>query len=225
MFTAIAFYEEHGNHFPVLQCPPSLASDSNGCWDRNGHGKLGIVEAIAYSCNVYFRQLAQKTSPDLFQKTLREFDLAGSERIPDIQSAMTGKSLEWTVSPIMLLRAYSALFNGGYLYPYGQVPGKHIVLEDSIQKIIYQGMKLSSEQGTSLEAKKSSGQSILGKTGTSYLWNDGKVNWHDTQGWWVGLYPADKPQIAVLTFVPKGRGATHAAPLGGRVISWFLQSR
>jgi cell division protein FtsI/penicillin-binding protein 2 len=225
VFTAIAFYEQHGNHFPEFRCPATLSSDPNGCWDRNGHGKVGIVEGLAHSCNVYFRQLAQQISPQIFRKTLQKFDLAQVEASLDPQGIMTGKTLDWTVSPKLLLRAYCALFNGGYLFEAPDHAARHVVLEEPIKKLLHQGMKLSSDQGTSLEAKRISRQTILGKTGTSLLWKDGKVNWHDTQGWWIGLYPADKPEIAVLTFVPHGKGATHAAPLGGKIISWFLQTR
>ena len=225
VFTAISYYEQHGNHFPEYQCPASLSSDPNGCWDRNGHGKAGIVEGLAHSCNVYFRQLAQQISPQVFRKTLQKFDLAESESSFDPQGIMTGKTLDWTVSPTLLLRAYCALFNGGYLFQAPGHPARHVVLEEPIKTLIHQGMKLSAEKGTSLEARRMSGQAILGKTGTSLLWRDGKVNWRETQGWWIGLYPAEKPEIAVLTFVPYGRGATHAAPLGGKIISWFLQTR
>ena len=224
-FTAIAFYEEHGNTFPVLHCPPSLASDPKGCWDRNGHGKVGIIEAIGYSCNVYFRQLAQRTSHEVFQQTLRKFDLPEADRTADIHSVMTGKTLDWTVSPRSLLRAYSAFFNGGYLYPDGKQEAKHLSLDEPMRKILFQGMKHAAEKGTSLEAKKSAGQLMLGKTGTSLLWTDGKVNWRETQGYWIGLYPSDKPKFAVLALVRKGRGATHAAPLGGKALSWFLKTQ
>ena len=232
IFTVIAFYREHGEKFPVLACPRTLASDPNGCWDRNGHGQVGIVQAIGHSCNVYFRQLAKQTSPEQFQKSLQMFDLAGGDPLTDPEKVMVGSSLEWTVSPMLLLRAYCSLFNGGYLYATDaapearqHLPEKHIVLEEPLKRIITRGMQLSSEHGTSLEAKRVSGQNILGKTGTSLLWNDGKVNWRETQGWWIGLYPIENPKVAVLTFVPHGRGSTHAAPLGGRVLTWYLQGQ
>ncbi|MCI0602780.1 hypothetical protein L0156_07175, partial [bacterium] len=187
VFTAIAYYEEHGNQFPEYHCPATLSSDPKGCWDRNGHGKAGIVEGLAFSCNVYFRQLAQKISPQVFRKTLQKFDLAESESSLDPQGIMTGKTLDWTVSPTLMLRAYCALFNGGYLFEAPGHPARHVVLEEPIRKLIHHGLQLSSEKGTSLEAKRISGQTILGKTGTSLLWRDGKVNWHETQGWWIGL--------------------------------------
>lgn len=225
VFTTIAYYQNHRKNFPVLQCPATLPSDPNGCWDRKGHGQVGIVEAIGHSCNVYFTQLSKRTSPEFFRKTLKQFDLPDAKGVEDIQAVMVGKSLDWTVSPLLLLRAYSAFFNGGYLYPHGNLNAKHVLLDDPLKKIIEQGMKLSSEQGTSTEARKATGQPLLGKTGTSLLWTDGKVNWRETQGWWIGFHPAEKPKIAVLTLVRKGRGSADAAPLGGKAISWYLQNQ
>ena len=225
VFTAIAFHQEHGEDFPTLQCPATLASDPKGCWDRNGHGEVGIVKAIGYSCNVYFRQLAQRTSHKIFQETLTRFDLHNDEPIADISSLMVGSTVTWTIAPARLLRAYSSFYNGGHLYAYRSSPAKHVSIPEPVRKIIHQGMKLSAEKGTSVEAKTQSGQPIAGKTGTSLLWTNGKANWRETQGYWIGMHPADQPKIAILTFVPKGRGATDAAPLGGKALAQYLLSK
>jgi len=36
------------------------------CWKEAGHGAVGLVEAIKVSCDVYFYQLGERLSPDIF---------------------------------------------------------------------------------------------------------------------------------------------------------------
>ncbi len=226
VFTVIAYYKEHGDAFPVLSCPPTLSSDSQGCWDRNGHGKVGITDALAHSCNVYFRQIAHQLSPELFLSTLKEFELIDETTgysDETIRKMMVGSTLEWSTDPTRILRAYCALFNNGYLYPLYAGASKYIKIEEEAKQIIHRGLIKSSEEGTSMEARRITGRPLLGKTGTSWLWNNGSVSWRNTQGWWIGLYPADKPEIAVLAFAPNGRGATDAAPLGASALSLLIK--
>ncbi len=56
VFTALAYGEAHDNRFPEFVC----GGEASGCWLPRGHGKIGIVEAVAHSCNAYFRVLARR---------------------------------------------------------------------------------------------------------------------------------------------------------------------
>jgi hypothetical protein len=55
-FTALAYGRKNGLVFPELNCTGET------CWLRSGHGQVGIVQAIAHSCNAYFRQLVPAQS-------------------------------------------------------------------------------------------------------------------------------------------------------------------
>jgi cell division protein FtsI/penicillin-binding protein 2 len=230
-FSLIAFYREHGNSFPVLNCPATLANDHNGCWDRNGHGKVGATKAIAFSCNVYFRQLSARISTEIFAQTLTDFGIiANSSEISTLpeeiqRKIMVGNTNNWSVSPYNILRAYCALWNGGHLWNRGTVTsGKVPILPESLLSLLHDGLLLGCAEGTSLEASKISGTKLLGKTGTSLSYSNGQTDWNRTQGWWIGLYPTEHPRIAIMTFVPGGRGAVDAAPLGGKVLAIYLHS-
>ncbi len=89
-FIALAYGEEHQFHYPTHVCTGA----SGGCWLPRGHGEVGIVSAIAYSCNSYFRMLtADMTSADVIPAA-KEFGLESpgpklSGRRPDRR----GKSL------------------------------------------------------------------------------------------------------------------------------------
>jgi stage II sporulation protein D len=227
-FTLIAFYRQHGDSFPVFQCPATLPNDPGGCWNRNGHGKVNATDAIAQSCNVYFRQLSARISPDVFAKTLSDYEIIDDPaeilKLPEEtqRKLMVGNTNDWVVSPYRMLRAYCELWNGGFLWNNSNVFGKSTLLPEPLRIILHDGLFLSSVEGTSLEASKLSGTELLGKTGTSLWYENGRTDRNSTQGWWIGLYPVDHPRIAIMTFVSGGRGATDAAPLGGKILGMYL---
>jgi cell division protein FtsI/penicillin-binding protein 2 len=221
IFTLMAYAQTHGGKFPEFQCPRSLARDPLGCWDRNGHGTVNAQKAVAFSCNVYFRQLSAQTSDEAFIDVIKQFGIIDrSDESADSQilrKVMTGTTMDWRVPPMWMLRAYSSLFNGGNLW--GE---KSYVPSQEIRKLIRNGLLEGAMHGTSMLAKNEAGVEMLGKTGTSFLLVNGKTDYSHTQGWWIGLYPATDPKIAVMTFVRNGRGASDAAPNGGRALSAWL---
>ncbi len=228
VFTLIAYAQTH-SAFPEFQCPPSLARDPQGCWDRNGHGTVNAQKALAVSCNVYFRQLAAQTSPEVFERVAREFGIL--EQCEDwkdqqtIRNLMTGTTLDWSVPPIRLLRAYCSFFHGVSLW---SMPGSNpeaqiFALPPELRNLIRNGLREGSYHGTSTEARLQAGVPMLGKTGTSLILVNGRVDYSHTQGWWIGLYPEDDPEVAIMTFVRNGRGATDAAPNGGRALAAWLE--
>ena len=56
-FTALAYGASHQYRYPVRVC-------STGCWLERGHGRVGLAEALAQSCNSYFEQLAGETAEE-----------------------------------------------------------------------------------------------------------------------------------------------------------------
>ncbi len=54
-FLALAYAQRHGFEYPVLDC--------RRCWSGRVHGRLGIEQALAHSCNSYFTQLANGLAP------------------------------------------------------------------------------------------------------------------------------------------------------------------
>jgi cell division protein FtsI/penicillin-binding protein 2 len=228
-FSLIAFYRQHGNSFPILNCPATLANDPAGCWNRNGHGKVSATEAIADSCNVYFRQLSTRISPDIFARTLAEYEVIDDPseimKLPEetLRKIMVGNTNDWIVSPYRILRAYCELWNGGYVWRKdSNILAESPLLSQPLRTVLHDGMLLSSVEGTSLEASRISGTKLLGKTGTSLRYSNGLTDRNSTQGWWIGLYPVEHPRIAIMTFVSGGRGATDAAPLGGKILAMYL---
>lgn len=216
IFTLIAYSQTHRT-FPKLSCPPSLARDPQGCWDRNGHGQVDAQKALAFSCNVYFRQLSEQTSPEVFQRVLKQFGiLTDGEQLNDqqlLRKLMVGTTMEFKVPPQRMLHAYTYFLNNA----------NHFSVSTEVRSLVRNGMAEGARHGTSSEASLQAGVPLLGKTGTSLLMQNGQIDYSRTQGWWIGLYPVDDPEVAIMTFVRNGRGATDAAPVGGKALSAWLE--
>jgi len=48
---------------------------SFGCWNRNGHGSMNMVEALQHSCDVYFYQVGLMLGLDRIEQAARAFGL------------------------------------------------------------------------------------------------------------------------------------------------------
>jgi len=60
-----------------IYCPGNfeLADRVFTCWNKNGHGSLSIIDAIAHSCNVYFYTLGKDLGIERFNKYMQKFGL------------------------------------------------------------------------------------------------------------------------------------------------------
>jgi penicillin-binding protein 2 len=113
------------------------------CWEHRGHGTVGLIKAIAVSCDVYFYTLGTKLDVDDIASVSKEFGLGqkalgwpeeDSGLIPDREWKKRKLKQDWfqgetvvlsigqgylLVSPIQLARLYMVIANGGFLYrPY-----------------------------------------------------------------------------------------------------------
>jgi len=114
------------------------------CWKDSGHGKMNLVEALAYSCDVYFYNIGLELGIERIDKYARLFGLGRPTRI-ELPGEARGivPSPEWKrknfrtasdkrwydgetlntvigqgymlVTPLQLTRAYAAMINGGRL--------------------------------------------------------------------------------------------------------------
>ena len=131
---------------------------------------------------------------------------------------MTGLSARLRVSPKSLLKAYAAIFNGGYLC--GESDSgrmfirRRVAVGESAVRALSSGMDGATRYGTAAVIGRRYGDmGILSKTGTA-VYTDGRlVDRNRTHGWYVGLAPARSPRVALLVFVREGGGSQDAAPL------------
>jgi cell division protein FtsI/penicillin-binding protein 2 len=210
-FTAIAYGETHSFEFPQHEC----TGKAGGCWRPRGHGRISIVEAIAYSCNAYFRALAADLSAQDVSSVLERFGLDAVDPHAG-PPALFGMGDSWRATPRELLRAYLELARRS------NQPGAHEVV---------QGMRLSAQRGTgealgyALNAHALNARSLnsdaLVKTGTATCTHARRA---PGDGYAVAIYPADAPQFALLVSLHSAPGS-HAAAVAGEMLRALTERR
>ena len=196
-----------------------LAGQQLDCTHVETPEPLDPAAALAYSCNYFFAHFGRLLEPAALAAAFRRAGLVsprglasreatGSVRIPsDVEEtqleALGHAGIE--TSPLALLAAYRQLAlrrkkdgAGGSLAP------------------VFAGLEAATEYGTGQLARPD-GLRVAGKTGTS---RSRDSNW--TQAWFVGYAPADDPQVALVVFLPRGRGGGDAAPLAHEILAAWL---
>ncbi|HBY62229.1 MAG TPA: hypothetical protein DEH78_20605 [Solibacterales bacterium] len=166
--------------------PPSLPCQ--------GHAApLGPAEALAYSCNSYFKELSQRIDPGSYARTLTKYNInpAAAATLEQRQAQAIGEGGE-RVTPMQLAESYRRL---AQLTP---TP----VLDGLIGAVKYGTARLAAAPG----------MDVAGKTGTATA-----DDLSYTHGWFAGWAPARNPEIVVVVFVEKGQGGPDAAPIARRV--------
>lgn len=171
-------------------------------------------EALTWSCNSYFAAVARSLQPGELGRLLRPTGLlgltglargeAGAEfREPDSVSSqqLTLLGVDGVrVTPLELATAYRWL---------ALELAAHA--DSDAAEVVRAGLKDSASFGMAGQASLG-GVAVLGKTGTA----EGVAS-SRTHGWFVGLAPADNPQVVIAVFLPAGRGA-DAAHVAGELL-------
>jgi cell division protein FtsI/penicillin-binding protein 2 len=196
-FTALAYADTHGFIYPAFTCRGS----ADGCWLPAGHGRVGMAEAIAGSCNTYFRHLAQRTAPDAMSARLQRFGVrvAAAAMTP---AAMIGFGDAVRLAPSAVIHGYLELISRT-----GQ-PG---VLP------IVQGMRASARTGTGRAVGAAiDGVDALVKTGTAPCSHSPRAT---ADGYTIVIYPADRPRVVLLVQAHGRTGADTAVSAGALLTS------
>ncbi len=186
------------------------------CSHSEGLGGFDAEEALAFSCNTYFTEVAKRLPPGEPEHYLRElgFDrpsglMAGEAegRIAPVHT-MEGRQLMAIgaagieITPLELAMAYTRVAR------WQSAP-------TAAQRAVLDGLAGATEYGLAQLAQTKS-LKVAGKTGTAA--NPGGASTH---GWFAGFAPADRPQIVVVVYVEHGRGSAEAATVAHRIFeSW-----
>jgi cell division protein FtsI/penicillin-binding protein 2 len=192
-FTALAYGESHAFRYPEFECHGS----ESGCWLPGGHGKVGIVEAIAQSCNAYFDALAEEVRFEEMAAVARRFSIAAPpEHAPP--AAYVGREGLWRLRPEETLRAFAAL------------------VANPSSGVVRSGMEECARRGTARAVGRG-----LAKTGTAPCSHRPKA---PGDGFVIAFDRAEAPRYALLVRVHGVPGA-EAAVVAGRMMRVIREGR
>lgn len=210
--------------------------------DVHRHGVLTFKEVIQKSSNVGSVMIGMRIGKQRMYKYARAFgfgektgiDLPGEAggwiRPPDKWSGVSIGSIsigqEVAVTPLQVLRAYSAIANGGSLVTPHVVsrvltPDNRVQWEfksDSRKAIsretadtLKEILKTVTEEGGTATAASVSGNHVAGKTGTAQMIDPitKKYSKEKYVSSFVGFVPADNPRIAMIVVIYEPKGQTY----------------
>ena len=187
-FLAAAWADQNRGEFPTVRCEGTRSH----CWYPPGHGRLGIKDAIAYSCNAYFLHLAANIDRKRATRVFVHYGLQG----PDEKAApenLAGLGDEWRETPVALLRAYLVLLRER---------------SSNGESLIAQGMAASASYGTAKALDRLLGASAAwAKTGTAPCTHRPRAA---ADGFTVAIYPQAQPRLILLVRVHGETGAASA---------------
>ncbi|HMK43122.1 MAG TPA: penicillin-binding protein 2 [Dissulfurispiraceae bacterium] len=218
--------------------------------DDHHNGVLTFEDVIKKSSNVGTIKIALGLGKQRLYTYMKKFgfgdrtgiDLAGEAgglvRHPDKWSGMSIGAVaigqEVSVTPLQVLRAYSAIANGGYLVkPYvvseirtpdglpiaRTAPVRERVLSEKTANVFRDMLKRVTEDGGTAKAASVDGNEVAGKTGTAQLY-DPKAKRYSKERYvasFVGFVPAGDPRIALIVVIHEPKGAIYGGVVAGPV--------
>jgi cell division protein FtsI/penicillin-binding protein 2 len=199
LFTALAYGEAHSFHYPEYVC----RGQAGGCWRPRGHGRIGLTQAVAHSCNAYFRALAAQVPAEDLSAVLTRYGVNVTDPT-DSAAAKIGVGKGWKVPPLEMARAYLALTSRSGDPGTGDLAA---------------GMLLSARLGTGSAVDSAlAGNRARVKTGTAPCVHARRL---PGDGYAVVLYPAESPRFLLLVQV-HGVPGSKAAVTAGRMVRAVL---
>ncbi len=239
----------------VFDCSGSrqVADHRIHCWHHAGHGQQTFSQGLMNSCNPFVMELGSRLGSARFQKYFQAFGLtektgftipgesAGTfhSKMGPVELATSSFGQTFTVTPLQIISAVSAVVNGGNLMKpriikaYTDSDGKITqTFEPEIVRNVISTETSSAMRGM-MERVVSEGTGkggyvegfrIGGKTGTSEKLPRGSGKYIAS---FVGVAPADNPQVVCLLLLDEpNAGATGggaiAAPAVGRILEDIL---
>ncbi len=231
-----------------------VAYTSMRCWKYpERHNSQTLREALGNSCNPAFIQLGQRIGASTLYKYYQAFGLfektnsafygeANSyfwdlDKISDVELATMSFGQRFTITPLQLVTAVSAIANEGVLVKpqiikqtvdsttgaitVTSAEEKRQVISKETAETMMDLMEYVVEKGTGKHAQVS-GYSVGGKSGTSE-----PLDGNTEEGYvasFIGVAPVSNPEVVILVAIydPKGEAGHQGGQVAGPVVSQIL---
>ncbi len=223
------------------------------CWRYpRTHGTETFVQGVQNSCNPVFMEIGERLGAETFLEYMQKFgfaqktgvDLAGEatgiihklENVGPVELATMSFGQSFQITPLQLLRAASAIVNGGYLitphfakgiadeegntiemFQYEQ--GEQIISRETSEKMKVILESVVSE-GTGSKAYLP-GYRIGGKTATSEKLPRRSGKYIAS---FMAFAPAEDPQVMALVLIDEPQGVYYGGTVAGPVMQELLRN-
>lgn len=218
--------------------------------DAHKHGVLTFKEVIQKSSNVGSVMIGLKLGREKVYEYAKAFgfgekteidlpgEVSGRIKPPSKWSGMSIGAIsigqEVAVTPLQVLRAYSAIANGGLLVnphvvsriasPEGKdiwayKPAAKRVISEKTANVFKDILKTVTEEGGTAQAASVNGNLVAGKTGTAQV-IDRRTKRYSKEKFissFVGFVPADNPKLAMIVIVYEPKGANYGGVVAAPV--------
>ena len=222
------------------------------CWKTIGHGSLHYGQGITYSCNCLFMDIATKVGAEKMYDWFGRFglnvksgiDVYGEatslmikkENVKTVDIARMGFGQAIAITPIELIRAVSAVINGGNLVtPHllksifngdktirnENLPMQTGIISETTSSLMRKYLESVVTDGSG-KAAGVNGYSIGGKTGTAQKYENGSIARGKYVSSFIGFTSVDNPKYVCLMIVDEPQGYLYygslvAAPYVGEI--------
>ena len=223
------------------------------CWRYpRTHGSENFVQGVQNSCNPVFMEIGERLGAETFLKYMQKFgfaektgvDLAGEatgiihkqENVGPVELATMSFGQSFQITPLQLLRAASAIVNGGTLITPHFAKGIADENGDIVENFQYaEGKQIISRETSEtmksiLESVVSEGTGskayipgyrIGGKTATSEKLPRRRGKYIAS---FMAFAPAEDPQVMALVLIDEPQGVYYGGTVAGPVMQELMQN-
>lgn len=223
------------------------------CWRHpRSHGTISFVEGVYNSCNPVFMEIGERIGSETFYEYLDEFgfnektgiDVPGEavgimhplENVGPVELATMSFGQSFQITPMQLLRAASAVINGGKLITphfglkvvddegdiievFNYEEGKQVISNENseIMKEILEGVVYTGTGNKTYIP----GYRVGGKTATSEKLPRGQGKYIAS---FLAFAPAEDPEVITLVLIDEPKGAYYGGQIAGPVMKEILSN-